>query len=164
MDDYQDRPDQPLDARKFLFSPAALPTAGKVYLSLASGDRERPLITNYPYPIVPGAGCNRAYMLVDSFATTGLPVNLDDTTVMEDFSAGSTCTTPSAEALGKKGWFINLNAASTTDPNTNVGEQGATSTTIFAGLVFFSTNCPVPTPIGACAEPGRGAAARRSTC
>jgi hypothetical protein len=30
--------------RKFLFSPAALPTAGKVYLSLASGDRERPLI------------------------------------------------------------------------------------------------------------------------
>jgi Tfp pilus tip-associated adhesin PilY1 len=142
-----------LDARKFLFSPAALPTAGKVYLSVASGDRERPLITNYPYPVVAGAGVlNRAYMLVDSFATTGLPVNLDDTTVMEDFSSGSTCTTPSAEALGKKGWFINLNAASTTDPNTNVGEQGVTSTTIFAGLVFFSTNRPVPTPIGACAQ------------
>ena len=44
-----------LDARKFLFSPAALPTAGKVYLSVASGDRERPLITNYPYPVVAGA-------------------------------------------------------------------------------------------------------------
>ncbi|HEU4351596.1 MAG TPA: PilC/PilY family type IV pilus protein, partial [Burkholderiales bacterium] len=142
-----------LDARKFLFSPAALPVAGKVYLSVASGDRERPLITNYPYPVVAGVGVmNRAYMLVDSFATTGLPVNLDDTTVMEDFSAGSTCTTPSAEALGKKGWFINLNAASTTGPNTNVGEQGVTSTLIFAGLVFFSTNRPVPTPIGACAQ------------
>jgi type IV pilus assembly protein PilY1 len=143
-----------LEARKFLFSPAALPAAAKVYLSVASGDRERPLITNYPYPTVPSAGVlNRAYMLVDSFATTGLPVNLDDTTVMENFTSGSTCTTPSAEALGKKGWFVNLNAASTTgNPNENVGEQGVTSSTIFAGLIFFSTNRPVPTPPGACAQ------------
>ena len=141
-----------LDARKFLFPPAALPVAGKIYLSIASGDRERPLIINYPYPVVAGAGVmNRAYMLVDSFATTGLPVNLDDTTVMEDFSSGSTCTTPSAEALGKRGWFINLNAASTTGPNTNVGEQGVTSSIIFGGLIFFSTNRPVPTAPGACA-------------
>ena len=71
--------------------------------SVASGDRERPLITNYPYPTVPSAGVlNRAYMLVDSFATTGLPVNLDDTTVMENFTSGSTCTTPSAEALARR--------------------------------------------------------------
>jgi type IV pilus assembly protein PilY1 len=140
-------------SRKFLFSPAALPSTGKVYLSLASGDRERPLIINYPFPNSPNPGVlNRAYMLVDSFATTGLPVNLDDPSVMEDFSAGSTCTTQSAEALGRRGWFINLNAASTTGPNTNVGEQGVTSSTIFAGLIFFSTNRPVPTPPGACAQ------------
>jgi type IV pilus assembly protein PilY1 len=121
-------------------------------LSLASGDRERPLITNYPYPATAGAGVlNRAYMLVDTFTTTGLPVNMDDNTVMQDFSAGSTCTTPSAEASGKKGWFINLNAAGA-NPTDNVGEQGATSSTIFAGLVFFSTNRPVPTPPGACAQ------------
>src|SRR5205085_8746751 len=36
--------------RKFLFSPAALPTSGKVYIAMATGDRERPLITDYPYP------------------------------------------------------------------------------------------------------------------
>ena len=141
------------DARKFLFSPAALPTTGKVYLALASGDRERPLIINYPYPVTASAGVlNRAYMLVDNFATTGLPVNLDDTTVMQDFSSGSTCTTPSAEASSKKGWYINLNAASTTGPATNMGEQGVTSSLIFGGLIFFSTNRPVPTPAGACAQ------------
>jgi type IV pilus assembly protein PilY1 len=141
------------NSRKFLFSPAAFASTGKVYLSFASGDRERPLIINYPFPNSPNPGIlNRGYMLVDTFATTGLPFNLDDTSVMEDFSAGSTCTTQSAEALGKKGWFINLNAASTTGPNTNVGEQAVTSSTIFAGLIFFSTNRPVPTPAGACAQ------------
>jgi Tfp pilus tip-associated adhesin PilY1 len=138
--------------RKFLFSPAALSTSGKVYLSVASGDRERPLITNYPYPVTAGAGVlNRIYVLVDSFATSGLPINMDDTSVMQDFSAGSTCTTPSAEVSGKKGWFINLNAAGTS-PTDNVGEQAVTSSTIFGGLVFFSTNRPVPTPPGACAQ------------
>jgi type IV pilus assembly protein PilY1 len=140
------------DGRKFLFSPAALPASNKVYLTLASGDRERPLITNYPYPATAGAGVlNRAYMLVDSFATTGLPVAMDDTTVMEDYSAGSTCSTPTAEANNKKGWFINLNATASASTG-NVGEQGVTSSLIFAGLVFFSTNRPVPTPAGACAQ------------
>src|SRR5688572_20689859 len=138
--------------RKFLFSPAALPTSNKVYLTLASGDRERPLITNYPYPATAGAGVlNRAYMLVDAFATTGLPIAMDDTTVMEDYSAGSTCSTPTAEANNKKGWFINLNASASTSTG-NVGEQGVTTSLIFAGLVFFSTNRPVPTPAGACAQ------------
>ena len=138
--------------RKFLFSPAALPVSGKVYLAVASGDRERPLIVNYPYPVTAGAGVlNRGYMLVDRFATTGLPVAMDDATAMEDFSAGSTCSTPSAEANAKKGWFINLNAAGSS-PTSNVGEQAVTSPLIFAGLVFFSTNRPVPTPAGACAQ------------
>jgi type IV pilus assembly protein PilY1 len=138
--------------RKFLFSPAALPSSGKIYLAMTTGDRERPLITNYPYPVLPATGVlNRAYMLVDTFATTGLPFNMDATSIMEDFSAGSTCGTQSAEALGKKGWFINLNAAAST-PTANVGEQAVTSSTIFAGLIFFSTNRPVPTPPGACAQ------------
>jgi Tfp pilus tip-associated adhesin PilY1 len=149
--------------RKFLFAPAALPAGNKVYLSIASGDRERPLLANYPYPATAGGGVlNRGYMLVDTFATTGLPVAMDDTSVMEDYSAGSSCppdparpdlpSTPTAESLGKKGWFINLNAASATGPTTNVGEQAVTSSTIFGGLVFFSTNRPVPTPAGACAQ------------
>ncbi|MEX1993018.1 MAG: PilC/PilY family type IV pilus protein [Steroidobacteraceae bacterium] len=123
--------------RKFLFSPAGLPASGKVYLSATSGDRERPLIVNYPFitPVV-----NRAYMLVDTF-TTG-SVNLDDPLVMENLTAGSDCNTPPPETTGKRGWFIDL--------NTGTGEQGVTSSTIFGGLVFFSTNRAVPTPPGAC--------------
>lgn len=131
------------DHRKFLFPPAALPASGKVYLSIASGDRERPLRENYPFPAGTNAGVlNRAYMVVDKFATTG-SIDLDGST-MEDMSAGSSCPTPTdnPEARGHDGWFINLNASST-DPTVNVGEQAVTSSVIFGGLIFFSTNRPL---------------------
>jgi type IV pilus assembly protein PilY1 len=115
--------------RKFLFGPAALPTAGKVYLSLASGDRERPLVTNYPYV---GTVVNRAYMFIDTFATTGLPVNLDGST-MNDFTSGSSCSTQLAVDKGD-GWFFSL--------TNGRGEQAVNQSTIFGGLIFFSTNRP----------------------
>ena len=145
--------------RRFLFSPAALPSANKVYLALSSGDRERPLITNYPFPATTGAGVlNRAYMMVDDLSVPATPLDLDGSD-MADLSAGSDCTTkPVDSALfpggPKRGWYINLNAAKAVgDPvDKNMGEQGVTSSLIFAGLVFFSTNRPVPTPAGACAQ------------
>ncbi len=135
--------------RKFLFSPAVLPATGKMFVTLASGDRERPLIVNYPFttPVV-----NRAYMLIDTFAVTtnpstsavtGTPVDLDSSS-MANFTTNTTCSDASAESLGKKGWLFDLNSAT--------GEQGVTSSAIFGGLVFFSTNHPVPTPPGACAQ------------
>jgi type IV pilus assembly protein PilY1 len=140
--------------RKFLFAPAALPGSAKIYLSIASGDRERPLIINYPFPRSGNPGVlNRAYMVIDQFS--GTPLDLDDSNRFEDLSAGTSCAggpSDTPEGRGKDGWFINLNASSTTDPNANVGEQAVTSSTIFAGLVFFSTNRPVPTPPGACAN------------
>jgi hypothetical protein len=137
--------------RKFLFSPAALPSTNKVYLAFASGDRERPLIVNYPYPSGTNPGVlNRAYMLIDDFSTAGLPLNLDGP-LFTDLSAGSTCTTPSVESQGQRGWFINLSAGAAST-STTAGEQAVTSTAIFGGLVFFSTNRPVPTPPGACAN------------
>ncbi|HEX6295154.1 MAG TPA: PilC/PilY family type IV pilus protein [Burkholderiales bacterium] len=139
------------DARKFLFSPAALPAADKVYLTIASGDRERPLRENYPFPTGTNAGVlNRAYMVIDKFSTSGTPIDLDGSS-MEDMSLGSGCPTASdnPEARGSDGWYINLNAAST-DPKVNVGEQGVTSTIIFGGLVFFSTNRPLEVTKGAC--------------
>jgi Tfp pilus tip-associated adhesin PilY1 len=135
--------------RKFLFPPAALPSANKVYLAFASGDRERPLIVNYPYPagINPGV-LNRAYMLIDNFSTAGLPLDLDGAS-FTDLSAGSSCSTPSVESQGQRGWFINLSAGASSS-STGAGEQAVTSTAIFGGLVFFSTNRPLPTPPGAC--------------
>ena len=126
-------------SRKFLFSPGALPTSDKVFLSIASGDRERPLIINYPY-VTPVT--NRAYMVIDEFS--GTSVDLDDSSVMNDLTSTSSCATSSPLSTGHSGWFIDL--------NNGTGEQAVTSSTIFAGLIFFSTNRPVPTPTGACAN------------
>ena len=123
--------------RKFLFAPAALPGAGKVFLTVGSGDRERPLITNYPFV---EQVQNRVYMFIDNFATTGLPVNLDDEDVMDNFSSATDCNTTLSS--GSNGWFMDLSAGQ--------GEQTVTSSTIFGGLAFFSTNRPLPTVAGAC--------------
>jgi type IV pilus assembly protein PilY1 len=125
-------------SRKFLFSPGALPASDRVFLSIGSGDRERPLIINYPYatPVT-----NRVYMVMDEFS--GTSVDLDSSS-MDDLTSGSTCSTASPLATGKSGWFIDL--------NNGTGEQVVTSSTIFAGLIFLSTNRPVPTPVGACAN------------
>jgi len=125
--------------RKFLFAPAALAAAGKVFLTIGSGDRERPLIANYPYV---EQVQNRAYMFIDTFATTGLPVNLDDPTKMDDFTAGAVCG--QTTSAGSNGWFFDLKAGR--------GEQTVTASTIFGGLAFFSTNRPLPTVAGACSN------------
>jgi hypothetical protein len=135
--------------RKFLFSPAALPASGKVYLAFASGDRERPLITDYPYPTGSNPGVlNRAYMFIDKFAASA--VNLDGSS-MTDMSAGAACGVATPESQGQNGWFMNLSAGAA-NTSTTAGEQAVTNTIIFGGLVFFSTNRPVATPPGACAN------------
>lgn len=132
-------PADPYGGRKFLFGPAVLATSDKVYLTLTSGDRERPLISNYPYV---EQIQNRAYMLIDRFATAGLPVDLDGST-MNNFTSGSTCATVLA-ASSPDGWFFDLNAGQ--------GEQGVTSSIIFGGLVFFSTNRPLTGSAAACSN------------
>ncbi len=137
-------------SRKFLFAPAALPSTGKVFLTVGSGDRERPLIRNYPYTTtsVPTAGDlgiqNRFYMFIDTFPPTVVdatppatgtvpapPVNLD---TMENRTTVSVTSCGEQVAVGQNGWFIELNAGR--------GEQTVTSSLIFGGLVFFSTNRP----------------------
>jgi type IV pilus assembly protein PilY1 len=115
-------------ARKFLFGPSALALANEVILALGSGDRERPLITNYPYtsPVQ-----NRFYVFIDKF--TGTTENLDGAN-MANFTSATDCST--ALSAGQVGWFMDLNAG--------VGEQTVTSSVIFGGTVFWSTNRPVP--------------------
>ncbi len=127
---------QALAGRKFLFGPSALPAGSKVYLSFVSGDRERPLVTNYPYvsPVQ-----NRAYMFIDFFATTGLPVDLDGST-MNDFTTATGCDQTLASS-SPNGWFFNL---------TGRGEQGVNQSAIFGGLIFFSTNRPDTATTSSC--------------
>jgi type IV pilus assembly protein PilY1 len=145
--------------RKFLFAPALAAVSAHVYVAVGSGDREHPLQSEYPYagtinssgvvtnpPVV-----NRFYVYVDDLMTTSA-TNLDDTTVMDDFtlgSAGQTGTTTSCSTQGvlpnssMKGWFMNLNQY-------GAGEQTVTSAIIAAGAVAFSTNRPIPATQGTC--------------
>jgi type IV pilus assembly protein PilY1 len=122
--------------RKFQFAPAALATADRIFVALGSGDRERPLQTNYPY--VENIA-NRFYMYVDVYSTSGVPVDLDGAT-MANFTSNTTCATTLGTSLN--GWFMDLNAGR--------GEQTVTSASIFGGLIFFSTNRPVPAAPGQC--------------
>ncbi len=131
--------------RKFLFPPAALPAADRVYLTITTGDRERPLITNYPYTTLnlPTSGQlgvqNRAYMFIDTFRTTGTPVDLDGST-MNNFTTDTGCG--QALTTGASGWYFDFTAGR--------GEQGVTSSLIFSGLAFFSTNRPLSDATTSC--------------
>lgn len=132
--------------RKFLFAPALMPVAkeGRVYVALGSGDREHPLITNYPYSEV----INRFYVLVDNLATTtGDPVNLD---TLENKTTDQGCTSTAVlPTTTPTGWFMDLNANGQDGAK---GEQTVTSTIIVAGLAAFSTNRPLPADEGTCAN------------
>jgi Tfp pilus tip-associated adhesin PilY1 len=131
--------------RKFHYTPSVLGAGTKVYLALGSGDREKPLSTNYPYttPVT-----NRFYVLVDDLevspAAKANATNLDSTATMSNFSSTTSCATagvlPNSAA---KGWYMNLSSGT--------GEQTVTSAVIVGGMVAFSTNRAVPaSSVAAC--------------
>jgi Tfp pilus tip-associated adhesin PilY1 len=122
--------------RKFLFGPSAAVIGSKVFLAIGSGDRERPLISNYPYT---ASVQNRFYSIVDTFSTTLGLIDLDGSSVT-NVTSGSDCST--TLATGQNGWFMDLNAGR--------GEQTVTSSVIFGGTAFFSTNRPIAAAPGTC--------------
>ena len=129
-------------ARKFLFQPSVFPTANSVYVAMVSGDRERPLIDNYPYtsPVV-----NRAYVYKDNLTVNAGTIDLDGSSMINSsVSSSTTCTSTSVLTdTTKNGWFFDLT-------ENGRGEQGVTSALIVAGLVTFSTNRPIPTSAASC--------------
>ncbi|HET7031527.1 MAG TPA: PilC/PilY family type IV pilus protein, partial [Casimicrobiaceae bacterium] len=132
--------------RKFLYAPSVLPTRGKVYVAIGSGDREKPLPTNYPYttPIA-----NRFYVFLDDLASSpaskAAAVDLDNSTSMANFSAATSCAQggvlPNSSA---QGWYMDLASGT--------GEQTVTSAVIVGGMVAFSTNRPIPPAAGTCSS------------
>ncbi|TLY59249.1 MAG: hypothetical protein E6K52_11855 [Gammaproteobacteria bacterium] len=128
------------EGRKFLFGPALVPAPNmQVYLAIGSGDREHPLQSQYPY----GSVVNRLYVYRDNLGSTSA-TNLDDTTVMFDFTASTTCGTQGVlPTSSMKGWFMNLNQY-------GQGEQSVSSAAVAAGMVLFNTNRPIPQSQGSC--------------
>jgi type IV pilus assembly protein PilY1 len=126
--------------RKFLYGPALLPTQGKVYLTLGSGDRERPLISNYPYT---QNVLNRFYVYLDDPTVSGAH-DLDGSTGVLNVSSDPGCSEPGLLPGGTyRSWYMNLN-------ENGQGEQVVTSSLIAGGLVVFSTNRPTPPAADSC--------------
>jgi type IV pilus assembly protein PilY1 len=123
--------------RKFLFAPALLYTANKVYVAIGSGDREHPLEIQYPYS---SSVQNRFYVFRDDLTVAAPAVqNLDD---LPDAS-GATCSTVGAiPSSSTKGWYR--------DMVNGRGEQTVTTALIVGGMVAFSTNRPEPASSGTC--------------
>ncbi|MES2296737.1 MAG: PilC/PilY family type IV pilus protein [Pseudomonadota bacterium] len=116
--------------RKFLFAPALVPLQNKVYLAIGSGDREHPLITQYPYE---GVKYNRLYVYRDD-PTSAPNTNLDTDANMVDYTSSTTCSATSVFPSSTKiGWYMDLAK----------GEQVVTSALIAGGMVTFSTNQPI---------------------
>ncbi len=124
--------------RRFQYAPAIFQNGTNAFLAIVSGDRERPLITNYPYttPIV-----NRVYVYKDDLTlpASTAAVNLDGSTMINFTEPSSTTcgsdTFLSASNASKNGWYRDLNAGR--------GEQGVTSPVIVGGTIYFSTNRPI---------------------
>lgn len=121
--------------RKFLFAPAVVAAKDRVYIAIGSGDRERPLISQYPY--VENVK-NRFYVFVDRFVDAAA-IDLDGPN-LANFTTDTTCTTSFGSGLS--GWYMDLESGR--------GEQTVTSPLIFGGLVYFSTNRATPVSAGMC--------------
>jgi len=122
--------------RKFLSAPAVLATKTSVYVAIGSGDRERPLMANYPYM---ERVQNRFYVFIDAM-NGPYPVDLDGSE-LTNFSASTSCG--SVLAAGSRGWFMDLSGGR--------GEQVVSSATLFGGVAYFNTNRPLAPPSGTCA-------------
>lgn len=127
--------------RKFLYPPALLQASGgKIYLAVGSGDRERPLLSDYPYASV----INRFYVFMDDINDVA-SYNLDDSGIMHDYTSPTGCDAEKVlPSSSMKGWFMRL------DSQNGQGEQVVGSALIVGGLVTFGTNRPIPATDGSC--------------
>lgn len=127
--------------RKFMNMPALMAYNGGVYIALGSGNRERPLKSDYPYA---ESVEDRFYMLLDSPSSGRSAIDLDSTNLM-DSSVDPGCISSGVYASTEtKGWFFDL---------PNRGEQAVNPAAIAGGDVFFNTYQPGGTKVGVCSRP-----------
>ena len=135
--------------RKFLYGPATLPYQGTVYLVLGSGNRERPLETNYPYV---SKVEDRFYVFLDtpledpsSVVSGTYPFELDSTDSMFDRTINPGCADLGVgPGSSKRGWFMSYPGR---------GEQTVTNSVIVSGMATFSTSRPGGTSLDVCSRP-----------
>ncbi|MEH6587753.1 MAG: hypothetical protein V7720_14420 [Halioglobus sp.] len=140
----------PEDTRRFYNSPTAspLPTLGYIAVTIGSGDRERPLDTNYPYT---SDVQNRFYAFLDvpyvdwlagqSSSTWERTEIIDLEDPNEMYEVG---TNDGVQLRNYQGWWMDL---------PNRGEQVANASVVGAGKVFFNTFQPGGEPDEICGSP-----------
>ncbi|QIB66359.1 pilus assembly protein [Kineobactrum salinum] len=133
--------------RRFLNQPAVGVFRERVFVAIGSGDRERPLESNYPYS---EDVQNRIYAFIDRPAAPvpdgGIsPVDLDGDTMIAVSAPSPDEELPEANPLlGTDGWYMDL-------PGT--GEQIVNQAAIGGGRVFFNTYQPGGVNTGICTRP-----------
>ena len=128
------------DTRRFFNTPAVLALQDAVYVALGSGNRERPLESNYPYQ---NDVDDRFYVFVDFPGTTSATVDLDGDQLLNVTPAADLENCTPAEPK-PRGWFTSLEGQ---------GEQVVNPAAIAGGQVFFNTYRPGGSSVGVCTRP-----------
>ena len=136
--------------KKFLFPPSLLPIKASgqemVIVTLGSGDRERPLVANYPVNAGKGGPMtNSFYAFVDKFDNVALA--LDDASAADAVKIWPIDQKPAGKCLPEiRGWRLDLTAGT--------GEQTVTGSLITGGKVFFNTHTATSPKTGQCSSLG----------
>ena len=133
-------------SRRFMSRPVVGALGSDVFITLGSGDRERPLKQNYPYK---QQVSNRFYVFIDrpvvrgneTDLTTRPVTNLDGGTLLNAAQG----LAPGAVITDYDGWYIDL---------LDRGEQVVNQSAIGGGQVFFNTFQPNGGNGGMCANLG----------
>lgn len=134
--------------RRFLNAPTVAAYKDSVYVALGSGNRERPLLTNYPY--VQDVD-DRFYVFLDTPSSpsandSSQAVDLDGS-LMNNATPAPACTDPGVfPGVGeKRGWYMSLPGR---------GEQIVNPAVIGGGDVLFNSYQPDGPKVGMCTRPG----------
>lgn len=134
-------------ARKFLSGPSVVQTAGYNAITIGSGDREHPLVSDYPcgnYSTTAGSFVtNRFFMIMDTppgypgpTLTSGSLVDVTTGTTTSATSGGvTTITNVSSSGVttsSTSGWRFNFGQC----------EQSVNEALTIAGTTYFGTNAP----------------------
>lgn len=129
------------DKRRFMNAAETLVLGKKIYVALGSGNRERPLESNYPYAADID---DRFYMFIDTPLDDLADVIDLDGASLANVTLDPNVTGDACRVKGRRGWYTSLDGR---------GEQVVTPAAMTGGRVLFNTYRPGGTSVGVCTRP-----------
>lgn len=124
--------------RRFLNQAAVAVFKNKVYVSIGSGNRERPLESNYPYV---SDVTDRFYTFIDNPGVVASTVDLDGSPLLDVTEVSPSAPGVDCDATGTNGWYMDLPGR---------GEQIVNAAVIAGGKVLFNSYQPGEAAVGLC--------------